>query len=166
MPPEGSFLRWFLTNRSIHVYITLSTLFSLALFTTFTNFRQTSPFAHMLPPTSDIFSHPIAFVSTYTEVFKLHTAHKSEETAERRKKKVDDAMKRKQYRKAHGMDSAQGGGVGGWFASLGEEPEKEEMANTTTDSSPTTADAAADAAREYADFEGRKRPVKKWLGIW
>ena len=76
-------------------------------------FKSTSPFAYMLPPFRDIFTHPITFASTYAEVLKLHTAHQSAETAERRKRKVEDVEKRAEYRKAHGLE---GEGLGGWTA--------------------------------------------------
>ncbi|KAI9675086.1 MAG: hypothetical protein M1817_001494 [Caeruleum heppii] len=171
MPPEGSFMHWFLTNRSIHIWITLSTLTTLALFTFLSSFRQTSPFAHMLPPTSTIFRHPFAFCATYIEVFKLHTAHLSAETAERRRRKVDDVKKRSQYRKAHGMDKDEG--FGGWTAKerkevtaspIAEGGEGEEMPILAGAVPAPTLEADEDV---YTDFEGRRRkPVKKWLGIW
>ncbi|KAI9760267.1 MAG: iso-1-cytochrome c [Chaenotheca gracillima] len=182
MPPEGSFSHWFLTNRSIHIYITLGTLFSLAFFTTFTNFRRTTPFADMLPPTSDIFYHPISFTSRYLEIFKLHIAHTSAETAEKRRKNVDDAMKRKQYRKAHGEEAdLEGGGgvVGGWFAKFGNKKETEEtddgvmVQGMEAETGPAAGSAAVaggipDEAEELEQpQERRKKPrVKRWFGIW
>jgi len=38
------------------------------------------------------------------EVLRLHTAHVTAETMERRKHKVEDVAKRAAYRKAHGLD--------------------------------------------------------------
>ncbi len=66
----------------------------------------------MLPPASDLFWHPISFISTYIRVFKLDVEHTSAVTAQRRKKKVDDVVKRNEYRKAHGLDKKEG--FGGW----------------------------------------------------
>ncbi|KAI9805448.1 MAG: hypothetical protein M1825_000699 [Sarcosagium campestre] len=167
MPAEGTFLHWFITNRKIHVYITLGSLFSLASFTFVTNFQRTSPFAHMLPPGGDVFRHPISFVSDYIEVFKLHTAAISAETADRRKRKVDDVQKRNQYRKAHGLDGEQG--LGGWTAKSNDEllgpalPSKIPRHEPADAVAPGQSDKTADA---YTDWEGRKKPLKKWLGIW
>ncbi|MCJ1389593.1 hypothetical protein MMC18_002450 [Xylographa bjoerkii] len=174
MPPEGSFMRWFLTNRSIHIWITLSTLSSLALFAFTTNFRRTSPYANLLPPSDTFFSHPIDFLSQYIEVYKMHTAHISAVTAERRKKKVEDVQKRAQYRKAHGLDKDQG--LGGWTAKADEEmmgPSLKtdraagvevEAANGLRIGSAVDVNAAQDNV--YVDWEGKKKPIKKWFGIW
>lgn len=75
----------------------------------------------------------------------MHVAHTSAETAERRRQKVDDVAKRAQYRRAHGLDKNEG--LGGWTA-------KE------------NAPAAAAEVEGYVDFEGKRKPIKKWLGIW
>ena len=89
------------------------TLFSLAGYATITNFKRTSKFADLLPAASDLFFHPIDFFRTCIEVLRLHTAHVSAETAERRKRKVEDVQKRSEYRKKHGLETE---GVGGWTA--------------------------------------------------
>lgn len=106
-------------------------------------------------------------------MYKLHTEHISAVTAERRKKIVDDVVKRGAYRKAHGLDKEQG--FGGWTVrgdenASGPSLENNEVQgeNDGTQSSsagnPPTEKAAQEVA--YADWEGRRRPVKKWLGIW
>ena len=76
----------------------------------------------MLPPASHLILHPINFFSAYIQAFKLDTDRTSAITAERRQKKVDDVVKRNEYRKAHGLDTRSG--FGGW--------------STLGDSSPTT----------------------------
>ncbi|KAI9799292.1 MAG: hypothetical protein M1833_004170 [Piccolia ochrophora] len=162
MPPKDSFMYWFLTDRTIHLWITMGTLSLLAIFTFFTNFRRTSPFSHMLPPPREIFSHPISFLSSYVEVFKLHTAHTSAETAERRKRKVDDVQKRDRYRKAHGLDQNQG--FGGWTARSDSESLGPALPTDARQGAPVG--ETLDPKDTYTDFEGRKRPVRKWLGIW
>ncbi|MCJ1259411.1 hypothetical protein MMC24_007248 [Lignoscripta atroalba] len=180
MPPEGSFMRWFLTNRSIHMWITLSTLLSLAIFTFFTNFHRTSAFTHLLPPGNTFFSHPINFISQYIEVYKLHTAYISAKTAERRRKKVEDVQKRSQYRKAHGLDKQQG--LGGWTAkeeheamgpalkldgAVGNEMGGKIAQDASLAQDPTVnVDGRKQEAAAYVDWQGRRRPVRKWLGIW
>ncbi|KAH0543892.1 hypothetical protein FGG08_001793 [Glutinoglossum americanum] len=149
MPGEGTFMHYFLTSRGLHLYITLTTLVLLAIFTTHQSFSKTSPFAHLLPPASTLLSSPVKFFSTYVEVFKLHTAHQSAVTAERRKQKVEDVQKRSQYRKAHGLE---GEGLGGWTAKT----ETEAMGPAV----PLDGEGQGEGER-------RRRPqVKKWLGIW
>ncbi|MCJ1280812.1 hypothetical protein MMC26_000129 [Xylographa opegraphella] len=174
LPPEGSFMRWFLTSRSIHIWITLSTLSSLALFTFTTNFRQTSPYANLLPPSNAFFSHPLDFLAQYIEVYKMHTAHISAVTAERRKKKVEDVQKRAQYRKAHGLD--QGEGLGQWTAKADEEmlgPSLKTDRAVEVDPSAGSGTGLGKAEdtklaqdNVFVDWEGRKLPIKKWFGIW
>ena len=197
MPPEGSFMRWFLTNRSIHVWITLvappqppviswrmytdrpplqSTLFSLAVFTFVINFKRTSPFAHLLPAGNTFYSHPLDFISTWLSVYKMHTLHVSAETAERRRKGVEDVRKRALYRKAHGLDK--GEGFGGWTAkgddellgpairSDGRGDGNVAVASGAQGDGTVAADGRKLEEGVYVDFEGRKKPVKKWLGIW
>ncbi|KAH8811766.1 hypothetical protein F5884DRAFT_288961 [Xylogone sp. PMI_703] len=153
MPPEGTFMHWFLNNRSIHIYITLGTLFSLALTVSVTNFKRDSPFADMLPHWSQLFTHPIAFTRTVVEVLRLHAAHVTAETQERRNRKVEDVEKRSEYRKAHGLDKDEG--FGGWTAKtndqlLGPAVPTEEV-NQDGQSEPTIRP---------------QPPARKWLGIW
>ena len=102
------------------------------------NFNRTSPVAHLIPPANTFISHPIDWISQCVQVFKLHTQRTSEETAERRRKKVEDVEKRRRYRKAHGL-------------------EKDQASESTS---------LDDSEGVYSDFEGRRRPIKKWFGIW
>ncbi|TVY29729.1 hypothetical protein LHYA1_G000953 [Lachnellula hyalina] len=119
MPPPGTFMHWFLHNKSIHLYITLGTLSTLAFTVWFTNFQRNSPFAHMLPAGSQFFLHPIAYTRTFFEVLKLTSDYNTQETIERRRARVEDVAKRDAYRKAHGMDKQQG--FGGWTAKSDDE---------------------------------------------
>lgn len=86
----------------------------LATFTFVENFKRTSPFADMLPSGSDLVSHPFSSIRTAVEVVRLSEAQRSAEVAEKRKRRVDDVVKRSEYRKAHGLDKDQG--FGGWTA--------------------------------------------------
>ncbi|TGO30861.1 hypothetical protein BPAE_0003g01470 [Botrytis paeoniae] len=169
MPPEGTFMHWFLNNKSIHIWIALGTLSTLAGGVWITNFKRDSPFGDMLPEWPQLFLHPIAFTRTCYEVLQLHTVHVTAETMERRKHKVEDVAKRAAYRKAHGLDKDEG--FGGWTAKtdreilgpgikLGHEKEAE-IAET------------AEGGVEGNGKEGEKKVVyekqfsgKKWLGIW
>jgi hypothetical protein len=111
----------------------------------------------MLPPWSQLFLHPIKFTRTCVEVLRLHTAHVTAETQERRKKKVEDVQKRSAYRKAHGLEKDEG--FGGWTAKSDEQllgpgiplGEMEVKEGEST---------AGQVARE------KRPPVRKWLGIW
>ncbi|KAG9947843.1 hypothetical protein KCU85_g5567, partial [Aureobasidium melanogenum] len=181
MPPEGTFFHWFLTNRTIHVWITMSILISLAFFTWLNNFLTNTPYLDQLPPNNMFFSHPIAFLSRYAEVYNLHSQYISIQTAELRKNKVDDVRKRAEFRKAHGLNEEEGV-FGGWSArDSGEKKEEEEseglgaVGNEMPVSKEvqkerevleaTTVDKE-NAGETYTDFEGKRRPIKKWLGIW
>ncbi len=202
MPAEGTFMHWFLTNRSIHVWITLvrfpsspptrsttgekrgldctdhkhqGTLFSLSVFTFLQSFHRTSPFAHMLPSFKTFFSRPLAYIGQYIEVYKLHTAHITAQTADRRRKKVEDVQKRAEYRKAHGLDKEEG--FGGWMAKgVGEEigpalvvegiRQGEGRSAETGEVEQMRNERESEPEGVYVDFEGRKKPVRKWLGIW
>ncbi|KAG9551253.1 hypothetical protein KCU77_g4482, partial [Aureobasidium melanogenum] len=179
MPPEGTFFHWFLTNRTIHVWITMSILISLAFFTWLNNFLTNTPYLDQLPPNNMFFSHPIAFLSRYAEVYNLHSQYVSIQTAELRKNKVDDVRKRAEFRKAHGLNEEEGV-FGGWSArDSGEKKEEGEILGSVGNEMPvskevqkerevleaTTVDKEG-AGETYTDFEGKRRPIKKWLGIW
>ncbi|TPR09402.1 hypothetical protein CAN33_009005 [Aspergillus niger] len=132
-------------------------LTSLATFTFTTNFKHSSPFAHLLPPWSALLSHPIDTVRQAISVFRMHVQHNSIETREKRRRRVDDAEKRRQYRVAHGL----------------EEPNEKDLAGAdgkevaVDDQSPVAKEQQGeDDKNVYVDWEGNKRPVKKWLGIW
>lgn len=69
---------------------------------------------------------------------------------EHRQRRVNDAEKRRQYRVAHGLEEPS-------------EEEKEKVAEVDTQS-PIAAEAVEEGV--YVDFDGNKKPVKKWFGIW
>ncbi|KAI9885997.1 MAG: hypothetical protein M1823_002219 [Watsoniomyces obsoletus] len=195
-PDEGSFMHWFLTTRWIHLCISLGTLCTLGAITFHWEFHRKSPYANMLPPASDLLWHPISFISTYIRVFKLDVEHTSAVTAQRRKKKVDDVVKRNEYRKAHGLSG--GEGFGGWTTKEGiatsdelptsqvssivaenvvkdvegerklDESDARQMITVDGKERRETAEEAKPRRRQrvYTDAEGNKRPLKMWLGIW
>lgn len=86
-----------------------------------------------------------------------------------RQKRLDDVQKRNAYRKAHGIKDAQG--VWGFgrrleYYDTKEDVEKEgEKTAQSEDASPVAAEASV-GKDEYVDWQGKKKPVKKWLGIW
>ncbi|KAL4920162.1 hypothetical protein BDW62DRAFT_177765 [Aspergillus aurantiobrunneus] len=156
-PPEGTVMFRFLTSRWIHIWIAMGVLTSLATFTFTTNFKRSSPFAHLLPAWSELLSHPIGTISQALSVFRMHVEHTSVQTREKRQRRVEDAEKRRQFRIAHGL----------------EEPSEEERGDKgksveMDDQSPVAVEIQRqDQGREeYVDWEGKRRPVRKWLGIW
>jgi len=157
------------------VRMSQSVLFSLGVLSFIGNFQRTSPYAKDIPPIGMLALRPIEYLKTCGEVYKMHVAYVSAQTAERRRQKVEDVVKRAEYRKAHGLDSDEG--FGGWTARTSEQdlgpgmkvPDRE------TPTVAVAADASAGATgsaepegegKTYTDFEGKKRPIKKWLGIW
>lgn len=103
----------------------------------------------------------------------------SAETAEKRKKGVEDVQKRSTYRRAHGLESEDSQGLGGWTALSGKEtvgpslhvdgPVRPNPLNNGTASpvAKDTSDSREDGNEStYVDWDGKKKPLKKWLGIW
>jgi hypothetical protein len=86
----------------------MGTLTSLGVFTFVQNFKQTSPFAHMMPAPSDFIYHPIDTMGQIVEIIRLSEAHNTAIVAEKRKRRVDDVEKRSEYRKAHGLPETRG----------------------------------------------------------
>lgn len=155
----------FLTSKWIHIWIAMvsdtfdhseettnlffflqGVLVSCAGFTFTTNFKASSPFAHLLPSWSGLLTAPIETISQAFSVWRMHVQHNSMRVREQRHRRIEDAEKRKQYRVAHGLE---------------EEETKEEV-----DVQSPVAAEGKEAAQEFVDWEGNKKPVKKWLGIW
>jgi TolA-binding protein len=84
----------------------------------------------------------------------MHVQHTSVQTREKRHQRIEDAEKRRQYRVAHGLEEEQA-----------EEKSKAE-AQVVDDQSPIAAEPETTQGEGYVDWEGKRRPVKKWLGIW
>ncbi|KAK6197737.1 hypothetical protein LQW54_010641 [Pestalotiopsis sp. IQ-011] len=158
-PPPTTWSHWFINNRHIHMFITLGTLVSLAAYTFAAKFNATSPYAHMIPAISEFPSHPIDYIGTCFHVLRLHEEHISAVTAEKRRRKVDDVAKRNEYRKAHGLDSAQG--IESWIAPAKEAPVAAAAAEVPE---PATGAVAEPVQATPEVFEDGKR--KKFLGIF
>lgn len=84
----------------------------------------------------------------------MHVQHESMRVREQRHRRIEDAEKRRQYRVAHGL----------------EEPTEADLKKDDVGGGEGEGvDLQSPVAREggeYVDFEGKRRPVKKWLGIW
>ncbi|KAL2802308.1 hypothetical protein BJX63DRAFT_118809 [Aspergillus granulosus] len=158
-PPEGTVMFSFLTSRWIHIWIAMGVLTTLATFTFTTNFKASSPFAHLLPSWGDLLSHPIDTISQALSVYRMHVQHTSMETREKRHRRVEDAEKRRQFRVAHGLEEPSEADLKGDGKSAGEGQ------GEVDDQSPVAVELQ-NGNGEYVDWEGKRRPVKKWLGIW
>lgn len=139
---------WFLNNRSIHIYITLGVLSSLAGFTFLVTLRNDSKFGDLLPEPKDAIWHPIVTAKIVFEVLRLDGEAKSAETKARRERRVEDVVKRGEYRKAHGLETE---GFGGW---------------TAKEAPPAAVQEAMEGGEGNLEQPREKRHVKKWLGIW
>ncbi|KAJ6049818.1 hypothetical protein N7499_011595 [Penicillium canescens] len=150
-PPQGTVMHKFLTSKWIHIWIAMSILFSLATFTFTTNFKATSPFAHLLPSWSELLTSPFGTISRAFSVWRMHVQHESMRVREQRHRRVEDAEKRKMYRVAHGLE---------------EEDAKKEDGGAEKEVDVQSPVAVEVGEGEFVDWEGKKRPVKKWFGIW
>jgi hypothetical protein len=146
---------------------------SLVLAIWLNDFLTTTPFADLLPPNSMFLPHPLAFLRRYWEVYDMHVAYTSEQTAERRRQRVADVTKRAEYRKAHGIEEEHV--FGGWTAKSDAEllgpaiREGGDAAKLPVLRERRSIEKARveEPEEAYVDFEGRQRPAKKrWFGIW
>ncbi|KAF7512073.1 hypothetical protein GJ744_002786 [Endocarpon pusillum] len=111
-PNEGTGMYWFLTNKYVHLWISLGTLFTLSVITLTQSFLSTSPFAHLTPPIASLATAPLAFIRDWVSVVRMHTQYTTEQTAESRSRNIQDAQKRRLYRRAHGLEDVDQDGVG------------------------------------------------------
>jgi len=75
----------------------------------------------------------------------MDVQHNSIRVREQRHRRIEDAEKRRQYRVAHGL----------------EEPNEQDK--EVDDQSPVAAENDGEVVERE---EGKRRPIKKWLGIW
>ncbi|KAH4180712.1 hypothetical protein HBH70_204080 [Parastagonospora nodorum] len=137
MSPEGTFSHWFLHNKSIHLYITLGILVSLAIAAFYMDFMSKTVYAELVPTRKDFLRHPYDSVNRFLEVYKMHMEQLSQVYTEQRLRKVEEVEKRKQYR-------------------LERQREAEERGEEYVED-----------PRYYVGEDGiRRRRVKKWFGIW
>ena len=155
----------------------MSVLVSLVFAIWFADFKHNTPYLDLLPPNNMFWAHPFAFLKRYWEVYDMHVAYISAETAERRRQKVEDVRRRSEYRKAHGMDEE---GLGGWRAKTDAEvlgPGLREGGDANVRPAPLHSRELAKATTEnikgkgeedtFVDFEGKTQPMrKKWFGVW
>lgn len=109
-------------------------------------------------------------------MYKLEVAKTSAETAVRRRRGVDDVQKRSTYRIAHGLEDENSQGLGGWTAKSDEESLGPGATADGAVGRPVGVELGQEEEaegivkggdrREGPLNEGRRKPVKKWLGIW
>jgi hypothetical protein len=175
-PSEGTWTFWFLTNRLLHAGITLTILISLVIAVQIVDFTSSTPYASLLPPRSLFLAHPFSYLGRYWEVYRMHVEYISQQTAERRRRKVEDVRKRSEFRKAHGLEESEAGAFGGWTAKSDEEvmgPGMKEGGEFVVSSRATGKADRGEVVpvngeqETYVDFDGNRQPVrKKWFGIW
>ncbi|KAI9710963.1 MAG: hypothetical protein M1820_002400 [Bogoriella megaspora] len=164
MPPEGTFMNWFLRDKSIHVWISMGVLITLALFVFVTDFVEKTSLKDLLPTRDDWKSHPFKSFRQFWSVYKLNVEQTSMENAERRRRQTEDVEKRRQYRKAHGIEERKLP-----FGLGAAEPEESAVGaeQNNLEASPIAASTSTQNVEEtFADLEPKRKPVKKWLGIW
>jgi len=149
------------------------------------SFLTTTPYRDQLPAGSDFFNRPFSALGQFTDVYKRHVAYETELVASKRRKKLEDAQKRKEFLKEHGVEP--GFLTGTWMDKFGtvegdEAKAKREGKEVVADSdlqSPVAVQAvggdAVGVVREEGENVGlqseeqprrEKKKVKKWLGIW
>lgn len=95
----------------------------------------------------------------------MHVQHNSLETRQKRQRRVEDAEKRRQYRVAHGMEEPSPEDKARAGDGKVEEGADASPIGAVDEQSPVAVEEQA-KGQEFVDWEGKRRPVKKWLGIW
>lgn len=136
----------------------------------------------MLPHRDEFYTHPIQFLQTYFQVWKMTTEHESAIVKEKRDKNMEDLEKRRRYAKIHKLDHEY------WFFGWGLENLRDGERGEGVKLNPEEAARAEAMHREdlekgirresksredrredqgiYLDWDGKRRPLKKWFGIW
>ncbi|KAL5615287.1 hypothetical protein BROUX41_005338 [Berkeleyomyces rouxiae] len=172
LPPEGTFAHWFWTSKAVHTWIAIGTLATLAISTFLMNFSQTSPFKELIPPSSELFTSPIHFIFAWVNVIQLHHADSNQKAIDSRFTRLDDAMKRKMYQRAHGIE--QESPITKIFGKIPEpedqvEAEKLTLAKLEQKTKQAVVDAAGGVATEPVVSKTAQEPTqlrKKWFGLF
>ncbi|RSM00902.1 hypothetical protein CEP52_008867 [Fusarium oligoseptatum] len=153
MAPEGTWAHFFWHSRLLHTFITMGTLFALGVFTFFMNYAYNSPYKELVPPISDLWTHPIHFFVAWKNVILLHEKDKADKAVEHRTRHLDDVAKRRYFMKMHGIETKDPVSI---VFGKGEEKSEDEL------------EAAAMGREPPQKIEEDKKPEekKKWLGIF
>lgn len=125
-------------------------------------FHRTDPLAHAhdLPPPAHLVTRPFTAWPQYLRMYRLTTERRSQELAEQRRQRQEDAERRRAYRKAHGEEEG--------FEVLGIRFGMEEEAEEAVPAGAAVVGDGQIPAAVDGDIDGevkRKKP-KKWFGIW
>lgn len=154
------------------------TLVLLASITAFERWRLATEFREQLPAAADIFFQPFTAFWQAFEVYRLETAKTTAEVVRMRDKNVEDIQKRNTYRIAHGLQDENEQGLGGWkkasgVVGLGPGAAADEAVRRPVGVEPGQEMEVKGVMRSgdipegpVRDPEDRRKPVKKWLGIW
>jgi len=173
-----------LTTRSLHVYVTLGVLVTLAGYATLLDFWAKNKFPDALPPRALFFEHPLRYLAQYARVYRMHVEALSVETAEKRRRQAEEGRKRHEYFKYHGV--VEESLLEKWGLGLDETPEEKRRREEEQRLQREAIVAAGGvvpqkkvrlpaAVRDglapgedqtYREFDGQTRKVKKWFGIW
>jgi hypothetical protein len=114
MPPPNTWSHWFLSNRQLHFYLSLSILAALAGTVTVNNFLRTSPYATEI---AWDWGQPVASGRRFAQAWRKSVEAESARIKELRSRMMEDVEKRGEFRKAHGLEEE--GGFGGWGVKKG-----------------------------------------------
>ncbi|KAF5646620.1 uncharacterized protein FTJAE_1910 [Fusarium tjaetaba] len=152
MAPEGTWEHFFWHSRLLHTFITMGTLFALGVFTFFMNYAYNSPYKELVPPISDLWTHPLHFFVAWKNVIVLHEKDKAEKARDHRTNHLDDVAKRRLFMKMHGIEAKDPVTV---VFGKGEEDPKPEQA------------AVEDEPVQKTEVQEKvEEPKKKWFGVF
>lgn len=149
----------------------------LTLFTAYLDFVTKNKYPQLVPPGSMFFSHPIDFISQFFTIYKMHKEAENAEMQIKRQRKQNEAIKRRDYLRAHGMEKEGPFGMGTVEGDDFRQAKQEERARMSVEEM-----ARAELAKELGaqrererqvaegdevrDSEGNVIQVKKRFGIW
>ena len=149
-------------------------LLSLTAVVVFERWQLAREFREPLPSYEDIYTHPI---KSFKQAWFVYATDKTRETGENmvtRARSIDDVQKRNSYRIAHGTLAEDADGLGPWKpVNALERARLEETYRRPVGVEPGQEFEAQGVVRNGRSAEGpiheqdgKKKPIKKWLGIW
>ncbi|KAI1438632.1 hypothetical protein GGR50DRAFT_371626 [Xylaria sp. CBS 124048] len=169
-PPPNTFASWFINSRAVHMFITMGTLSSLAIYTFVSNFKANSPFVDLIPPISEFPWYPFQYIGVCIDVIRMHEEHESARVNEQHRRKVEDITKRNEYRKAHGLEPATPGLRGEFAAAATTAPGPTHSAIESSSEPMPDNNAATELPSRPNDDAAAELPAdgkrKKFLGLF
>jgi hypothetical protein len=141
------------------------------------DFHSRNKYPDLVPHSSLFFSHPFQYISQYMQVYRMHKQAETAENMAKKQRKQDEVRKRREYMRAHGIEHEGPYGMGTvegdeYRAKMEEEraqwsieeKAREEVAAELRER--RRAEAEVSDGEEVRGFDGERRKVKKWFGIW